>query len=162
VRKDLLEEIGPLDEEFKTYGWEDVDLGCRAAKLGVRLLYNPKALAYSNDEADVQWRRQCQRSYVASRSVATLFAKHPELRDQLDMFRDKGHISWRDDPPYIILRKLARSAMILPLALWVLERATSTVDALWPSQVLLRPLYRWVIGTYVCLGYREALKVCYD
>jgi hypothetical protein len=91
-----------------------------------------------------------------------LFAKHPELRDQLDMFRDKGHISWRDDPPYIILRKLARSAMILPLALWVLERATSTVDALWPSQVLLRPLYRWVIGTYVCLGYREALKVCYD
>jgi GT2 family glycosyltransferase len=158
VMKDLLEEIGLLDEDFKTYGWEDVDLGYRAAKLGIRLLYNPGALAYNNDEADVHWRRRCQQQHIASRSVAILFTKHPELRDQLAMFRDKGFISWRHDPPHILLRKLARSVMILPPALTTLEKITEMVEAHYPSPALLRPLYRWVIGTYICLGYREGLK----
>jgi hypothetical protein len=74
------------------------------------------------------------------------------------MFRDMGYVCWRADPPHIILRKLARSIMILPLALKILEGITRAVEALRPSPVLLRPLYRWVIGTYICLGYREGLK----
>jgi hypothetical protein len=95
---------------------------------------------------------------ATAKAVTQLFPKHPELESQMAMFRDKGYVRWREDPLHIILRKLARSIMILPPALKMLEGITSAVEALWPSPVLLRPLYRWVIGTYICLGYREGLK----
>jgi glycosyltransferase involved in cell wall biosynthesis len=155
-RKDMMR-IGDFDESFKVYGWEDTDFGYRAEKMGLRLLYNPHAISYHCDYA-ADLRRACERQRWAARAAQTLFVKHPELRNQLPMFRDKGYMSWHDDPPHIILRKLARSIMILPPALKMFEGITSAVEALWPSPVLLRPLYRWVIGTYICLGYREGLK----
>jgi len=149
---------GLWDGNLRTYGFVDLDFMYRAHKSGVRMLYNPQALTYHRDYA-VGLHQNCERIRRAAWSAATqIFEKHPELEGQLAMFEDKGYIAWRDDPPHIILRKLARSIMILSPALKTLEGVTSAVQALWPSPVLLRPLYRWVIGTYICLGYREGLR----
>jgi glycosyltransferase involved in cell wall biosynthesis len=154
--KDAMQ-IGGFDESFEVYGWEDTDFGHRAEKQGLRLLHNRYAISYHCDYA-ADLRPACERQRRGACAVHTLFAKYPELRGKIPMFQDKGHVAWHDDPPHIILRKLTRSIMILPLALKMLEGITRTVEALRPSPVLLRPLYRWVIGTYICLGYREGLK----
>ncbi len=42
----FLRENGQFDEDFKTAAYEDIELGYRLSKNGMRLLYNPRALAY--------------------------------------------------------------------------------------------------------------------
>lgn len=160
IRRQHLLVIGPLDEDFREYGWEDVDFGYRAHKAGLRIMYNPRAIGYHAFHA-TDLEKNCALGRVIGRSAVTLLRKHPELLEHLPMLWDKGYISWLNDPPHIILRKLARSVMIWPPALWALETVTQGVESLYPSPTLLRPLYRWVIGTYICLGYREGLKARY-
>ena len=37
---------GGFDESFSEYGWEDIELGLRLRRAGVKAVFNPKALAY--------------------------------------------------------------------------------------------------------------------
>lgn len=41
-----LRSIGGFDESFSEYGWEDIDVGLRLRRRGVRATFNPQALAY--------------------------------------------------------------------------------------------------------------------
>ena len=46
VKREFLEDAGGFDEEhFRSYGWEDLDLGIRLARRGCRLCYEPTARA---------------------------------------------------------------------------------------------------------------------
>jgi hypothetical protein len=159
LKADLLR-VGLFDETFRNYGWEDSDFGYRAAQAGLRLLYNPRAVSFHHDHA-ITLKLHGERMRRAAQLAWILFKKHPDLARQMTMFRDKGYIAWHDDPPNIILRKAARTVMSLAPALKTLEGVTRAVEAMWPSPTLLRPLYRWIIGTYICIGYREGLKTRY-
>lgn len=46
LKAELLRQKGTFDEDFKGYGWEDIELGYRLSKGGMRLYFNPAALAY--------------------------------------------------------------------------------------------------------------------
>lgn len=46
IPKRILNAIGLFDEEFTGYGWEDLELGYRAAKMGVTIRYLPSAINY--------------------------------------------------------------------------------------------------------------------
>ena len=46
LKTELLRQAGTFDEDFAGYGWEDIELGYRLRKSGMRLFYNPAALAY--------------------------------------------------------------------------------------------------------------------
>lgn len=46
LKRDFLQTCGQFDEEFKSASWEDVELGYRLHKAGLRLLYNSRAVAY--------------------------------------------------------------------------------------------------------------------
>lgn len=46
VKKELLSQIGWLDEIFNPWGWEEVDFSLRARNKGFKILYVPKALVY--------------------------------------------------------------------------------------------------------------------
>ena len=46
LKLEFLRANGLFDEEFEAAGWEDTELGYRLSKSGLRLLYNPSALAY--------------------------------------------------------------------------------------------------------------------
>jgi hypothetical protein len=69
----------PFDPTFRTYGWEDIDVGYRLAKRGVRLVFNRKARARHRHPMELSdfYRRQVK---VGS-AVSALYALHPELRD---------------------------------------------------------------------------------
>ena len=46
VEKKYLVEAGFFDEDFREYGWEDLELGLRLKELGLRSVFNKKALVY--------------------------------------------------------------------------------------------------------------------
>jgi glycosyltransferase involved in cell wall biosynthesis len=46
LKTDFLRENGVFDEDFKTYGFEDAELGYRLERRGLRLLYNPDAVGH--------------------------------------------------------------------------------------------------------------------
>lgn len=46
LKTGFLRENGLFDEDFKSYGFEDAELGYRLERKGLKLLYNPRAVGY--------------------------------------------------------------------------------------------------------------------
>jgi GT2 family glycosyltransferase len=46
LKAEFLRNNGIFDEDFESYGCEDLELGYRLTKKGLRLIYNPQAVAY--------------------------------------------------------------------------------------------------------------------
>ena len=74
-----------FDEDFKTYGWEDTELGYRLERNGMRLLYNPDAVADHDHPTDLV--RFCRRQYQVGMCSRVFLAKHPELESHLGSMR---------------------------------------------------------------------------
>jgi len=77
--------IGGFNESFSEYGWEDIDVGLRFRKAGVRAVFNPKALVYhykprprSGNVAKMVRQAQAQ-----ARTAVQLAKLHPHWRTYL-------------------------------------------------------------------------------
>ncbi|XHU95323.1 MAG: glycosyltransferase [cyanobacterium endosymbiont of Rhopalodia gibba] len=46
IAREWLEKVGVFDTRFQLYGWEDLELGVRLKKLGLKLVKCPKAVGY--------------------------------------------------------------------------------------------------------------------
>lgn len=78
VRREFFERVGKLDEAFHTY-LEDVDLGLRAALLGISGIYVPEAVAYHHGGATLgPWSQQMVE--WLTRNQILLLAKHYSWR----------------------------------------------------------------------------------
>lgn len=81
VRREHLVAAGGFDEEFRHYGWEDVDLGLRLRRMGLRRVFDRRALAYhyqpppAPENLPELLRREEERARMAVRLVR----KHPGL-----------------------------------------------------------------------------------
>jgi GT2 family glycosyltransferase len=69
----------PFDPSFSGYGWEDIELGYRLHKrVGLKILYNPKAIAYHDhlmDESSLP-----ERMRGVGESAWIFHRKYPELK----------------------------------------------------------------------------------
>lgn len=80
--------LEPFDPELPIY--EDTDLGYRLSKRGLRLRYDPDALAYHlRTETPERTERRMEEVGAAAR---LLHAKHPELREPPPRMRRVGHV----------------------------------------------------------------------
>lgn len=70
-----------FDESFETYGWEDIELGYRLERQGMRLCLEHQAIAYHHHRTDV--RSFYARQFNVGKSSRIFVAKHPELRSFL-------------------------------------------------------------------------------
>ena len=66
-----------FDEDFKSYGWEDIELGYRLYKMGIPLLYLPSAKNYHYHFVDDQ--DMVKRKYNMGKSAAIFYKKHPNF-----------------------------------------------------------------------------------
>lgn len=59
VKRNFLLENGMFDEDFRDYGFEDIELGHRLGKMGFRVFYNPGAIGYHYKTMSVRdtWKR---------------------------------------------------------------------------------------------------------
>lgn len=65
----FLRSSGRFDEEFKSAAYEDVELGYRLARRGMRLLYNPAAVGYHYQRFSVEDARRRARRVAAARRI---------------------------------------------------------------------------------------------
>ncbi len=138
--------------------WCDVEFAYRARIHGFAFRRCVDAVAHHDDYALRDLRTSCQRARRVAFTAINLFRRHPELKSYIPMFRDKTPIAWGQDPPALILRKLARQVASSRPAMWALEQLAHILEQRYPSPSLLRPLYRWIIGGYIFRGYREGLR----
>ncbi len=66
-----------FDEDFDSYGWEDIELGYRLKLQGMRLCFESGATAYHEHPTDV--RSFCLRQFNVGMSSRSFLQKHPEL-----------------------------------------------------------------------------------
>ena len=77
-REFLLSEPVLFDESFYKYGFEDVELGYRLARKGMRIFYLPEAWGdHLHSYADV--RKFCVRQGSAGEMARVFERQHPEL-----------------------------------------------------------------------------------
>lgn len=79
VKKSFLFQAGPFDEDFKEYGWEDLEMGERLKKLGLSLKTNKRAVGYHYQKrlrlADLS--RLCAKEETRGRTAVIFYRKHP-------------------------------------------------------------------------------------
>lgn len=161
VRRQDFFELGKLQDPTKGRGWpnwDDVDFGYRAHLNGYKLLQVADAVGEHWDYSMGDWHTACRRWQRASRSAVLLFNAHPRLQQHLPMLHDKIPIQWGADSPRLIGRKMIRAMTSTKIVVWVLEQSIKTMEKVWPSPKILRPLYRWVAGGYMYQGYQQGLR----
>ncbi len=81
IAKKWLLEAGLFDEGFSLYGWEDLELGVRLKKLGLKLIKCPAAVGYHWHPAFTlgQLPRLKQVEYERGRMGVVFYKKHPTL-----------------------------------------------------------------------------------
>ncbi len=67
-----------FDEDFDSYGWEDIELGYRLKNQGMRLCFESGAAAYHDHPTDVH--SFCLRQFNVGKSSRFFLQKHPELQ----------------------------------------------------------------------------------
>lgn len=118
VRRRHLEQVGFFDEEFRTYGFEDLELGYRlhvSAGLSLGFVGMARSLhIHYHDIEDV-----LNKKFLSGRSsLAIMFRKHPNARRLMGYHRYQS--PRLGDPPGLFLtRVLFRLALTRPLYLLV-------------------------------------------
>lgn len=83
VRRGDLLRAGCFDEDFTGYGHEDLELGYRLRRLGVEIVYEPRAVNYHCQ--DVSHGDQKTKMRLAGRSTARFYSKHPDFAVMLNL-----------------------------------------------------------------------------
>jgi glycosyltransferase involved in cell wall biosynthesis len=109
VKKRDLDRVGRFDENFTGYGHEDLELGYRLQKAGLRLVYEPGAVDYHWHP--VPYAEQKQKMELAGRSTVRFYRKHPTFGVQTKLGMT---------PVSLALHRLVRAR---PTLLASLERA---------------------------------------
>jgi hypothetical protein len=138
--------------------WCDVELAYRADRRGFTFRRCAAAVGEHDDYANRDLATHCRRSERVAEVAVALFAKHPELRPWLPMFRDKGPIAWKEDGPRLILRKSLRQIAASRPATHLMRCAVAPLERYRPESSVLPLLYRWIISGSIFRGYRRGLQ----
>jgi glycosyltransferase involved in cell wall biosynthesis len=141
LRAEVMGEVGGFDESFGVYGNEDVELALRLRAAGVRLEYDPEALArqeYGKDLIGLQ-----RDTEEKGRTTVLLARAHPEVFGDLRLAEpDESSRPW-----------LAARALLL----WATRRAAATSRAVFAFVALLERLGFWRQPLF----YRAALDYAF-
>ena len=114
ISRDLFLGSGGFDESFQEYGWEDMELGLRLKKKGMRLVYNARAVAYHHHRINLPSFVRRQRR--VGQTAWTFYASHPEMA---------GFLNLESVPRYSLARRLK---------MWALTWLCSLTENLaWPD-----------------------------
>jgi GT2 family glycosyltransferase len=118
-----------FDEDFETYGWEDIELGFRLHQDGMRLCFEPGATAVHDHPVTV--RDFCKRQLDVGISSRIFLEKHPELKNFLG---DENTENWA---------KLRLPAELLSFVTDFFDQKNIRL----PSKI-----YKFILHTYYCVG----------
>jgi glycosyltransferase involved in cell wall biosynthesis len=85
LEAEILKGSGPFDESFTEAAFEDIELGYRIWKRGIRTVFCERAVARHLHPTDLA--SFIHRQLKAGRAAATFYLKHPELEEYLEIPR---------------------------------------------------------------------------
>ena len=88
IARELLLEVGGFDEGFTRYGNEDLELSVRLRAIGVRIVYEPRAIA--TQTYDKEFVALAHDNVSKGRTAVLLALKHPAVRGQLKIGTSRG------------------------------------------------------------------------
>jgi glycosyltransferase involved in cell wall biosynthesis len=137
IDRGVLEQAGLFDTAFRLYGWEDLELGERLRRIGVRLVRCPQAVGY-------HWHpplslEQIPRLIEVERERARMglvfYRKHPSRRVRLIIQYTWFHwLLWE----LLTLGGLLNERSLRPVLGWLIRRG----QAAWAMELLRLPLNR--------------------
>ena len=85
VRREYVEQVGRFDEDFREYGWEDMELGYRLKKLGLKRYINEKAIVshYKPPKQKKDLPGMLRQAESSARSALIYIVKRPGLRSHM-------------------------------------------------------------------------------
>ena len=116
----FLRSVGAFDENFRTFGYEDNEFAYRLAKVGGKVLFNPKALAYHykrvtfSDACRSVQKSAASRRYLATTEAGAELAEADERRANSRREQIKTFIARCAVPVLSPLRPLLDSQLPLP------------------------------------------------
>lgn len=139
MKVELFRRVGDYDEQRLPYGHEDIDWACRADKLGLRVLYNRKAIVDHLRPMTLEfWKKRAQRLAASER---TFVGMHPEVEPYFHaMFSD----ALRHPPARA--RGLWLAPFVGPGVPWLGPKVWSSVDL----------SYRQALAPYFLGAWEEA------
>lgn len=160
VKRTTFFDLGMLQDPTAGQGWpnwDDVDFGYRAHLAGFRLLQAADAVGEHWDYSLGDWQTACKRWQRACKSAVLLFRVHPGLQPHLPMLFDKTPVDLSRDSAGLVVKKRLRQMGSSPAVVRSLEEIVKLLEKAMPSPTLLRPLYRWIAGSYMYRGYQDGL-----
>ena len=123
----------PFDPEFRTYGWEDVEVGYRLNKRGLRIVYNRQAHARHLHPMDLKdfYRRQVK----VGGAIGKIYAMHPELASDQPLMPPARPPRW-----LVAARRIVPP--LVPVANWLDRRSVRLPER----------LYNLILGTGFWVG----------
>jgi GT2 family glycosyltransferase len=156
VRKDHLIEVGLYDEAtFDDYGGEDVELGYRLEKAGLRWVYNPRAVGvHYHGKTYEDYLRDQRRS---GRSIIKIYRKYPEIKSarKIDVLVDPWY---RLRPRRLLLSIPERVSHHLPVTVAISKWLVSRLQKYPSIGTCLYPLYRYTGLSAYAEGMRDGLR----
>lgn len=154
ISRELFNRIGKYDESFRQYGSEDLELGYRLARSGVRFVYNPRAVGYHDHTKDFP--RFCADMETAGASLILVYRKYPDIKasKKIDIVEDPWRLlRGKKKLIKIIMETTFRFPWLLCVPRWIIRHA----ERFFALRHVLFPLYRWVAHYHYGVGMRRAL-----
>jgi len=126
LKAEFLRKNGMFDEDFQSYGCEDLELGYRLTRKGLRLIYNPRAVGYHYKR--MSFADACRRAELASaaekvfrtKEAGVCFAQMVERRRRTFTYRVQKLMVTCLAPALAPLKYLLDTHVPLP---WAVYRA---------------------------------------
>ncbi len=163
LRSDFLaiggwKEVLPPDVSHKGGIWSDLEFAYRSSQIGYEFLTVDKARIIHRDYAVQNLKTACNRAEQVSQWAVPLLISYPELSEYIPMLDDKEPINWRSDKSSMMIRKLFRKIVSTGISIGLMKLLTKIIEAYPQNPIMLRPLYRWIIGAYIYRGFRQGLR----
>lgn len=136
VKRSFAIRVGPFDQEHFPYGYEDTDWAYRASKLGLRVLYNRRAVVdHLRDMSLEFWQKRARRVAMAEHTFTQL---HPELPPWFHTM-----FSGALQTPPVRGRGVRYAPFVPRRALWVGPKVWKSVDLFYKQAIAPAFLAGW-------------------
>jgi len=155
VSRELFFEIGKYDESFKQYGGEDLELGYRLSKSGVKFVYNPHAVGYHNHVKSFP--QFCADMEKAGESLIQVYRKYPEIKvpKKIDLLEDSlGSFHGRKK----IIKLIVMLTLSFPGLLSLPRLITRLGEPYHSLRTVMFPLFQWISDYHYAVGMERRLS----
>lgn len=139
LKKDFLLKNGLFNEKFRKYGWEDLELGFRLSKKGLKILYNKKAKGLHFHK--ISLKDFLERMEKAGENAVLFNKLHPELKIIA--------------PYFVPHKKIAREAVFNPLVIFILKK----IAEIYENKKILPRLNMRLTSIYFFRGVKKGLEI---